>query len=237
MMLLPMIKKSSLALASLLFTLHLGGCEKWDPENYNPYERQLTWGTFKQATPFAEPEISRGPVHIVVDYGQKQTHITESQRSALIGFMDKNRIGAGDEVLLSIAPNTPQQAKQAQRRLTALESELRQWGLQVAAQALPPGDPRVTNSDVLITGSTLIVNPPPCPGYNQPIVLDDEKRPIANFGCAKAANLALMVDNPMDLVMAQPIGPGNSSRSGIKAQQYRLGIDGAFRIESTGGGN
>lgn len=51
-----------------------------------------------------------------------------------------------------------------------------------------------------------IAVPPTCPSWNTEVVDPYDDQPLPQFGCADARNLALMIDNPNDLVKGRPLG-------------------------------
>jgi type IV pilus biogenesis protein CpaD/CtpE len=77
------------------------------------------------------------------------------------------------------------------------------------------------------------VAPIACPGYNAPIQLDHEMRPILNPGCANAIDLGLMLENPNDLAQGRTLPPADGEGQSLSIQRYRTGQTYAPPTQST----
>jgi hypothetical protein len=56
----------------------------------------------------------------------------------------------------------------------------------------------------------LVAVPPECPSPSASVTDPYDNQPMPQFGCANARNLALMVQQPGDLIHPRPIDPGRS---------------------------
>ncbi len=59
------------------------------------------------------------------------------------------------------------------------------------------------------TKTGLVAVPPPCANWQTDIADPFDNQPMPQFGCAHARNLALMIENPSDLIKGRELGPSN----------------------------
>lgn len=186
-------------------------------------ERRITFATWKQAEPVPQAQVSELPVHHSINFsGGEPSAFSETEREALQIFLRRNGIAPGSRVTLSSAlPENGDPALLGQR-LSAVRNELAYLGYSTAT--LPPGTSAgvaPAPGIVVVTARVLAVVPPPCPGYNTPIQLDAEHRPILSIGCANATNLGMMVADPGDLQGGKPLSPADGAASAAAIQRYR----------------
>lgn len=79
------------------------------------------------------------------------------------------------------------------------------------------------NRRVEIVLERYIVTPPACPDWSRKSGIDYANGPHTNFGCATAANLGLMIDNPRDLVEGRRLGPADGIHQAEGVVRYREG--------------
>ncbi len=60
------------------------------------------------------------------------------------------------------------------------------------------------------SGDSLVAIPPECPAWATESSNPYDNQPIPQFGCANARNLAVMVDQPWDLIKGRDSGPANA---------------------------
>jgi pilus biogenesis lipoprotein CpaD len=209
--------RNRLAVAAtvILLPLVLAGCAETDEP------RRITFATWKQSDPIPQPRLSQVPVQHTVAVAPGG-EISETEREALAIFLRRNGIAPGSRVTLSAALPADGNAEALGRRLAAVRAELASLGL--SAATLPPGTGAGTQlppGSVMVTAHVLAAVAPPCPGYNAPIELDLEHRPIISPGCSNAANLSLMLANPADLQTGQPLAPADGEATTPAIQRYR----------------
>lgn len=56
----------------------------------------------------------------------------------------------------------------------------------------------------------MVALPPPCPSWATEITDPFDNQPIPQFGCSNARNLAIMVDQPQDLIKGRDLGPASA---------------------------
>lgn len=202
---------SALALPALL-----AGCTNDEP-------RRITFATWKQSDPVPQPQAGYAPIHHSVAFAPGG-QLSDTEREALAIFLRRNAIPAGSRVTLSAPLPADGNAELLGQRLSALRAELASLG--VSAATLPPGTgagAALQPDRVLVTAQVLSVVQPACPGYNTPIQLDLEHRPIITPGCSNAINLGLMVANPADLRNGQALAPADGTAAALAIQRYRTG--------------
>lgn len=203
------------ASAAMLLHLVLAGCA----ENDEP--RRITLATWKQSDPIPQPQLNQVPVQhtvVVTPTGE----VSETEREALAIFLRRNGIGPGNRVTLSSSLPADGDTEALGRRLAAVRSALASFGL--SAATLPPGTgagAQHPSGTVTVTAHVLAVVPPTCPGYNTPITLDLEHRPVISPGCSNAANLGMMLANPADLQNGQALAPADGEATTLAIQRYR----------------
>ena len=183
--------------------------------------RHLTYATWQQSEPLPRLRVESVPISHEVAFAPRSTQLGEVEREALLRFLRQTRVRAGDTVVLTAAPPEPGRPDRSAARFDALRVELARLG--VSTRTMLGAVPGVSSDEVLITAQTLAVVPPDCPGYNAPIALDSEQKPILDIGCANAANLGLMVANPADLVRGRALRPADGEAAALSIQRYRAG--------------
>lgn len=200
------------ALLTLVLPAALQGCE--------PQERLVTYATWKQATPAAEPRVQNVALTHSVRFAPRAASLDGAEKTALIEFLSRQAIGSGSRVVLKANLPAAADAGLAADRLGEVRRVLAARGLAVElAPAAAAGDP----DEIGVTAIKAQVAPIACPGYNAPIVLDTEQRPILNPGCANAIDLGLMLENPNDLAQGRSLPPADGEGQGLSIQRYRTG--------------
>lgn len=214
----PMSALSRLLLLGLvaLPPLALGGCAAEDER------ARITFATWKQAEPVPQPQLAEVPVHHAVAFSAADGELSDTEREALTIFLRRNGIAPGGRVTLSAALPSGGDAAVLGARLAAVRTELADLGYSSAT--LPPGTSAgagLPPETVVVTARVLAVAAIPCPGYNTPIQLDLEHRPVISPGCANAVNFGLMVANPADLQGGQVFGPADGAAVVPQITRYR----------------
>lgn len=205
---------SFLALLAAL-PLIVSGCAQTE-------ERRITFATWKQAAPVPQARLAEVPIHHAVAFRTTGGALSDTEREALSIFLRRNSIAPGGRVTLSAAMPSGANAAELGARLTAVRNELANLGYPSAT--LPPGTSAgagLPPDAVVVTARVLAVAAVPCPGYNVPIQLDLEHRPILSPGCATAVNFGLMVANPADLQTGQPLSPADGQAVVPSIERYR----------------
>lgn len=80
-----------------------------------------------------------------------------------------------------------------------------------------------------------VATPPNCPDWRKPANQNFQNSPSSNFGCATAANLALMVEDPADLLRGRRLGPGDAAGliHGIRRYRGNLVIPPTAQVTQT----
>jgi pilus biogenesis lipoprotein CpaD len=210
-------RSSRLAVAAtaILLPLLLAGCAE------NDEARRITFATWKQMDPIPQPRLAQTPVHHSVAL-TPSGEISELEREALEIFLRRNGVAPGSRVTLSAPLPADGNAEALGRRLIAVRKAMADLG--VSAATLPPGTgagSQLPAGSVMVTGHVLAVVQPSCAGYNTPIQLDLEHRPVIEPGCSTAVNLGLMLANPADLQNGQPLSPADGEATTPAIQRYR----------------
>jgi pilus biogenesis lipoprotein CpaD len=211
------ISRLSLIGAAVLLSLVLGGCA-------NDEARRITFATWKQAEPVPQPQLVQVPVHHTVAFPAAAGAVTETEREALAIFLRRNGIAPGGRVTLSAALPAGADAALLGSRLSALRTDLAALGY--GSATLPPGTSAGTTlppDTIVVTARVLAVGAIPCPGYNTPVQLDLEHRPVLSPGCANAVNLGMMLAYPQDLQGSRTLAPADGAAVAPQIERYRTG--------------
>lgn len=211
----PLLRRAGLVGCSVLLAISLAGCANEEP-------RRITYATWKQAAPVPTPQLNQVPIHHAVAFPSAGGALSDTEREALAMFLRRNDVAPGARVTLSAAMPTSGNAALLGSRIAAVRAALAELGYYSAS--LPPGTAaggELPADGVVVTARILAVAPVPCPGYNTPIQLDLEHRPVLSLGCTQAVNLGLMLANPLDLQGQGPLAPADGAAVLPSIERYR----------------
>jgi pilus assembly protein CpaD len=201
-------------LAATLLVPALQGCEA------EQQDRLVTLATWKQATPAVEPRVQTVALTHPVSFPPRSAALPGNEKASLLDFLNRQNITSGTRV--TVTSNAPDgtDAGLLADRMGEVRRVLAARGLVVEmAPPLQAGNP----DQIDIVAMKSQVAPIACPGYNAPIQLDHEERPILNPGCANAIDLGLMLENPNDLNQGRALPPADSEGQSLSIQRYRTG--------------
>ncbi len=210
------LRSACSVLTLLLAPVVLAGCTG------DPYERQITYATWKQNPAFAEPQVKRVEVQHVVAFAPKALEMNDVEQEALAMFVRQNKLQAGSQVAIAAPARTPAQSARSGNRLASVRNGLTRLGISSNVVTAAPIDGS-SGDEIVVFGEAVAVMHPDCPGYNAAIAFDYEHRPINSLGCANAINLGLMVANPSDLAQGRPLGAADGEQNSLAIQRYRAG--------------
>lgn len=189
----------------------------------NQPRRWITFGTWKQ-TP-AVPQATARTIDIqhVVNFDAKAMELSDIEREALVMFLRQNNIQPGTQVAVAASGKSATQIARSSNRLASVQAELHRLGVTSSVVSATTSNPSIAGDEVVVFAQTVAVMMPTCPGYNAPIALDQEWRPIGTLGCANAVNLGLMIANPSDLASGRPLAPGDAEAQRLAIIRYRTG--------------
>jgi pilus assembly protein CpaD len=209
------MNRSALALlAALVLSLALQACEQ------EQQDRVITLATWKQATPPVEPRVQTVALTHPVSFPPRSSVLQGAEKASLLDFLNRQSITSGTRV--TVKPNAPDgtDAGLLADRMGEVRRVLAARGLIVdLAPPMQGGNP----DQLAVVALKAQVAPISCPGYNAPIQLDHEERPILNPGCANAIDLGLMLENPNDLAQGRPLPPADAEGQSLSIQRYRTG--------------
>lgn len=212
----PLGRAGLLALTAVA-ALVLAGCANDEP-------RRITFATWKQAAPVPQAQLAEVPTHHAVVFPAAGAELSDTEREAMAMFLQRNRIAPGSRVTLSAPMPSSGDAGLLGSRIAAVRSALAELGYYSAA--LPPGTSagsQLPADTIMVTARVLSVAAVACPGYNTPVQLDLEHRPVLSPGCAQAVNLGLMVADPLDLQGQATLAPADGAAVLPSVDRYRTG--------------
>jgi pilus biogenesis lipoprotein CpaD len=146
-------------------------------------------------------------------------NVSVDESRALEAFLQRNDIGFGDEVAVSVVGSEDQLAR---RRAFKVATQLEDADLKPLAG--PPRDNLAGLSEpaVLVTVNRYVVTPPVCPNMGHPNSHNVKNEQSANSDCAQKYNLSMMVANPRDLFRGAPMGPQDGARAALAIERHRI---------------
>jgi pilus assembly protein CpaD len=209
------MNRSALALLfALILAPVLQACEE------QQQDRLVTLATWKQAVPPAEPQVQNVALIHPVSFASRSASLAGAEKQSLLDFLTRQNISPGTHV--TVRPNAPDGTNTGllADRMGEVRRALAARGLIVDMAPPIQGG----NADqISVVAMKAQVMPIACPGYNAPIQLDHEGRPILNPGCANAIDLGLMLENPSDLAQGRPLPPADAEGQSLSIQRYRTG--------------
>jgi pilus assembly protein CpaD len=211
-------------LVALTLTPALQACEE------QQQDRLVTLATWKQATPSVEPQVRNVALQHPISFAPRSASLAGAEKQSLLDFLTRQNISSGTHV--TIQPNAPDGTNTGllADRMGEVRRVLAARGLVVdMAPPMQGGDA----DQIAVVAMKAQVVPIACPGYNAPIQLDHEYRPILNPGCSNAIDLGLMLENPNDLAQGRALPPADSEGQSLSIQRYRTGQTYAPVTQST----
>ncbi len=173
--------------------------------------------------------------------GSNRGALSPAQRADVLAFAQSWRREATGGVIVDLPVGTSNEhaAAEAMREIRSI----------LAASGVPPHGivvrgyhpPESNLATIRITYPRFAAQAGPCGLWPEDVGASFnrdyfENQPPWNFGCAQQHNLAVMVDNPADLVEPRGETPAYTARRTIVLDQYRQGKDPSTQSQSTSTG-
>jgi pilus assembly protein CpaD len=84
-------------------------------------------------------------------------------------------------------------------------------------------EPAETNAPIRLAFNKITAHVEGCGAWPDRLEKDFNNRNYQNFGCSSQANLAAMVDNPLDLIYPRALAPADAARRSTVLEKYRNG--------------
>ncbi len=124
---------------------------------------------------------------------------------------------AVDEIVLQVPASMPNK----KQHIDYIAKLLRANGHKKPIKVISKETPELYEAIVDITHAAVVS--PDCPDWKLSPVTTYSNMPPANYGCAAAVNLGLMIDDPHDLVRGRDSTSGDARRSGKVLTDYHSG--------------
>jgi pilus biogenesis lipoprotein CpaD len=166
-----------------------------------------------------EPRVDLVRLEHPVLFAPGGANISVDESRALDNFLQRNEIGFGDEVAVSVLGSEDQLAR---RRAFKVATQLEESDLKPLA-----GPPRenlggLNQPAVLVTVNRYVVTPPICPNMGHPNSHNVKNTQSADANCAQNYNLSMMVANPRDLFRGAEMGPQDGARAALGVERHRI---------------
>lgn len=214
---------ASRSVLALCATLALGGCDA-----VRAVDRMLTPDVDTDFRSTQRLLVERRPVSVVVSLGEEGLARGDSGR---LGALIDNYLRRGEgpvAILAARVGDGEADAEAARVRAERLGALLAQTGIDPdrllirlvpASSSLPDGALRVETE-------LYAVRVPQCGDWSDTSTFTPmHNDPQKNFGCAYTRNLGLMINNPRDLVRAEPLDGRDAHRGASIIGKYRAGED------------
>ncbi len=153
-----------------------------------------------------------------VSFTTGQAAPSDFERARFQSFLAQMRMTPSSRVAVAAAEG-PLAAPRAEA-IRALLAEQRIESMSLARGSLDDLGP----GSVAVIVGRYVATPPNCPDWRKPANQNFQNSPSSNFGCANAVNLALMVEDPADLLRGRPLGPGDAAGLVHGIQRYRSNL-------------
>lgn len=153
-----------------------------------------------------------------VSFTTGQAAPSDFERARFQSFLAQMRMTPSSRVAVSAAPG-PLAGPRAEA-VRALLTEQRIESMSLARDSL--GD--IGPGSVAVIVGRYVATPPDCPDWRKPANQNLQNSPSSNFGCANSVNLALMVEDPADLLRGRRLGPGDAAGLIHGIQRYRSNV-------------
>ncbi len=153
-----------------------------------------------------------------VSFTSGQAAPSDFERARFQSFLAQMRMTPSSRVAVAAAEG-PLAGPRAEA-VRALLDEQRIESMSLARGSLSD----LGQGSVAVIVGRYVATPPNCPDWRKPANQNFQNSPSSNFGCANAVNLALMVEDPADLLRGRPLGPGDAAGLVHGIQRYRSNL-------------
>lgn len=216
-----MARLAPLAAAAALSACHI------PVETQNPIEL-VTSHSFDHANWQQRPAPIRSTAETItvlhtVHFSGQETALGEDARAQLRAFLRDNAVHEGARIEID-GPRVKGGYHDATtaKRIAEIEAELAGMGLRGEVPARPITSLSKPEEAIAVTVSRAMVILPDCRTAPPP----PATRPDYYPSCTTAANLGLMVSDPVDLERGRALGPADGQASVLAIQRYRAGAVG-----------
>ena len=192
-----MKKKISLMMLSVLI---LSGCQHI--ENFDTV-----------AVP-REPIVTKAESRFVVGFDYASSKLNKIERERIENFVMQYEVSRQDDLVVFVAE---QGGNVAQKRSEKVAAYLRGLGLK---PMMKWGNAKTGLQEVEVSLGRYTVQVPNCPDWSDGITDKYNNQVHSNFGCAQAANLALMIADPRDLIQGRESSPVDGQYLSNAMQAY-----------------
>lgn len=155
-----------------------------------------------------EPVVVTSYQHAVVEFAYGGTELDKTAQSVLNDFILNNDISRKDDVLIEVVG---EKGSRSFERARLVGAYLKRLDLSPRLVAVAPGGEVLNLQQVKIKLARYAAHVPDCPNWTKRTADAFSNGLSSNFGCAQAANLALMVADPRDLQRGRDLAPADGA--------------------------
>lgn len=150
--------------------------------------------------------------------------LSTTARGSVAGFAQRFKASRSDVMAIVVPDGSPNESN-ALRISRLVQDVLIGTGVSPSAIDIRrySAGPKETGAPIRLAYSKIAAHVEGCGGWNGDLGHDPKNRNHGNFGCATQANLAAMVDNPLDLVYPRETTPADAGRRYTVLDLYRQG--------------
>jgi pilus assembly protein CpaD len=150
--------------------------------------------------------------------------LSTTARGSVAGFAQRFKASRSD-VMAIVVPNGSPNEPNALRISHLVQDVLVEAGVPPSAIDVRrySAGPKETGAPIRLAYSKIAAHVEGCGAWSGDLGHDPRNRNYGNFGCATQANLAAMVDNPLDLVYPREMTPPDAGRRYTVLDLYRQG--------------
>ncbi|WP_167730287.1 CpaD family pilus assembly lipoprotein [Terasakiella sp. SH-1] len=176
-----------------------------------------------------QPVVHQSDNRLEVQFDDDTSLLSHEERRALDQFIMKHEIKHNDELVINVAL---QGGTLAEKRAEKVAAYFRSFGLKPQFKGLEAAQGL---QKIGVSLRRYRVSVPNCPNWTDDPNATYHNQPHSNFGCATAANLALMIGNPRDLVRGRDLSAADGAVLSNSLIQYRQPRS-TSTTQTTGGG-
>jgi pilus biogenesis lipoprotein CpaD len=213
------IRRATLAL--ILPAALLAGCQT-DQAQVNPVDVVIAHtfdsANWQQNNPVIKAQVEPISMVHVMNFAPGESRLTEEEIGRLRDFLQQS--GVHERARIDV--DGPRVAggyfdPLTKSRLEEIRTELSGLGLRSQIPARPATLLTKPEDSIAVTVTRAMVIPPDC-SAPQP---EPATRPDYSYSCANAANLGMMVTDPVDLAVGRTLGPADAETEAITIDRYR----------------
>lgn len=164
--------------------------------------------------------VSAEQAELAIPAPRAKTMLSRNEIAAIDDFFRRYRAIGHGPLTVSV-PNT----QAANTLLAEIDGALIAAGLPAHGLSARSYEPAEGDDapEIRLSFTRYSATPSPCGKWNGSYAFAPTNEPTANFGCASQNNLAVMIQDPLDLIRPRTMDPADAGRRSVVLDNYRNG--------------